>query len=59
MANLAGRLTPIVSVAGADYVLLVPRMTSVAAKDLRITKHQLITYREAIVSAIDLLFSGI
>jgi toxin CcdB len=59
MAKLTGRLTPVVSVAGVEHVLLVPRMTSVAAADLRITKAQLINYRDAIVSAIDFLFLGV
>ena len=59
MAKLAGRLTPVVNVAGVEHVLLVPRMTSVAAGDLRILKAQLATYRDVIVSAIDFLFLGI
>jgi toxin CcdB len=59
MAKLAGRLTPVVSVGGVDHVLLVPRMTSVAAIDLRIAKAQLVINRDAIVSAIDLLFLGV
>jgi toxin CcdB len=59
MAKLTGRLTPVVSVAGVEHVLLVPRMTSVAATDLRITKAQLINYRDAIISAIDFLFLGV
>ena len=59
MAKLTGRLTPVVSVAGVEHVLLVPRMTSVAAADLRMTKGQLVNYREAIVSAIDFLFLGV
>jgi len=59
MAKLAGRLTPLVSVAGVEHVLLVPRMTSVAATDLRVTKAQLTSYRDVIVSAIDFLFLGV
>lgn len=59
MAKLTGRLTPVVNVAGAEHVLLVPRMTSVAAADLRITKGQLVNHRDAIVSAIDFLFLGV
>ncbi len=59
MAKLTGRLTPVVSIAGVEQVLLVPRMTSVAAADLRMTKGQLINYRDAIVSAIDFLFLGV
>jgi toxin CcdB len=59
MAKLAGRLTPVVSVAGVEHVLLVPRMTSLAASDLRITRAQLIAHRDAIVAAIDFLFLGV
>jgi toxin CcdB len=59
MAKLAGRLTPVVSVAGLEHVLLVPRMTSVAATDLRVIKAQLAAHRVDIVSAIDFLFLGV
>jgi toxin CcdB len=59
MAKVAGRLTPIVSVGGVEHVLLVPRMTSVASIDLRITKAQLVVNRDAIVAAIDFLFLGV
>ncbi len=59
MAKLAGRLTPVVGVGGLAHVLLVPRMTSVAAVDLRIVKAQLAAHREDIVSAIDFLFLGV
>jgi toxin CcdB len=59
MAKLAGRLTPVVSIGGLEHVLLVPRMTSVAATDLRVIKAQLAAYRDDIVAAIDFLFLGI
>jgi toxin CcdB len=59
MAKLAGRLTPIVTIGESEYVLLVPRMTSVAAADLRVSKLQIAAHRDAIVSAIDLLFLGV
>lgn len=59
MAKLAGRLTPVVTVAGVEHVLLVPRMTSVPVADLRIAKAQLTIYRDVIVSAIDFLFLGV
>ncbi len=59
MAKLAGRLTPVVDVGGLAHVLLVPRMTSVAAEDLRMVKAQLAVRRDDIVSAIDLLFLGV
>lgn len=59
MPKLAGRLTPVVSVGGLEHVLLVPRMTSVAAADLRVIKAQLPAHRDDIVSAIDYLFLGV
>ncbi len=59
MASSAGRLTPVVSVAGVEHVLLVPRMTSVPAADLRTSKAHLASYRDVIVSAIDFLFLGV
>jgi toxin CcdB len=59
MAKLAGQLTPVVNVAGVEHVLLVPRMTSVAATDLRIVKAHLAAHRDVIVSAIDFLFLGV
>jgi toxin CcdB len=59
MAKLAGRLTPIVGIGGLEHVLLVPRMTSVPAVDLRIVKAQLAAHRDDIVSAIDFLFLGV
>jgi len=59
MTKLAGRLTPVVDVGGLPHVLLVPRMTSVAAADLRTVKAQLATHRDAVVTAIDFLFLGV
>lgn len=57
--GVVGRLTPIVKVRRADHVLLVPRMTAVAAADLRELKDDLTSYREDIVAAIDFLFLGV
>jgi hypothetical protein len=59
MPGVIGRLTPLVRVGGADHVLLVPRMTAVAATDLRATRDQLDAYRDGIVAAIDYLFLGL
>jgi toxin CcdB len=59
MATLAGRLTPVVSVGGVEHVMLVPRMTSVAATELRIPRAQLTVHRDDIVLAIDFLFLGV
>ena len=54
-----GRLTPLIKVAEIEHVLLVPRMTSVAAADLKTRRGQLDEYRESIVAAIDFLFLGV
>lgn len=59
MTKLAGRLTPIVSVGGVEHVMLVPRMTSVAAAELRIPRAQLTDRGDDIVLAIDFLFLGV
>jgi toxin CcdB len=57
--GVAGTLTPVVSVAGAEHVLLVPRLTPVYAADLRAAKDDLTPYRNEIVAALDLLFLGV
>ncbi len=59
MPAVSGRLTPIVKMLGAEYVLLVPRMAPVAVTDLRTTKDQLGSYRNEIVAALDFLFLGV
>ncbi len=57
--GVAGKLTPVVNIAGAEHVLLVPRLTSVYAADLRGAKDDLTPYRNEIVAALDLLFLGV
>jgi len=59
MNGTVGRLTPLVKVADVDHVLLVPRMTAIAATDLRAVKDRLTAYRENIVAALDFLFLGV
>jgi toxin CcdB len=59
MGKLAGRLTPVVGIGGLEHVLLVPRMTSMPAVDLRVVKAQLTAHRDDIVSALDFLFLGV
>ena len=59
MPTVAGRLTPVVKVADVEHVLLVPRMTAVAAEDLKVNKGRLASYREDLISAIDFLFLGV
>jgi toxin CcdB len=53
------RLAPVVSVGGAEYVLLVPRLAMLPVTSLRDHRGQLTPYRDAIVAAIDLLFLGV
>jgi toxin CcdB len=59
MTGTVGRLTPVVKVANVDHVLLVPRMTAIAATDLRAVKDRLTAYRGEIVAALDYLFLGV
>ena len=57
--GVAGRLMPIVKVAGVDHALIVPRLTAVPAAELRAVKDSLSAHRNAIVAALDLLFLGV
>lgn len=57
--GVAGTLTPVVSVAGVEHILLVPRLTPVYSADLRAAKDDLTPYRTQIVAALDLLFLGV
>ncbi len=57
--GVAGRLMPIVKVAGVDHALIVPRLMAVPAADLRAIKDSLSAYRNEIVAALDLLFLGV
>jgi toxin CcdB len=59
IAGAIGRLMPVVKVASVDHVLLVPRMASVPADDLRTVRDKLLPYRGEIVAAIDYLFIGV
>ncbi len=59
IVGAAGRLTPVVKLAGTEHVLLVPRMTAVRASDLRAMRGDLGDERDRIVAAIDYLFLGV
>jgi toxin CcdB len=59
LPGTVGRLTPHVTVAGVDHVLLVPSMTAMLADDLREPRGQLVSYRDQIVAALDYLFLGV
>ncbi|MBW4051093.1 MAG: plasmid maintenance protein CcdB [Proteobacteria bacterium] len=57
--GVVGRLMPIVTVAGVDCVLIVPRLMAVPAAELRTVRDSLSAYRNEIVAALDLLFLGV
>jgi toxin CcdB len=59
LAGTVGRLTPHVTIAGVEHVLLVPSMTAMLADDLRQLRDQLVPYRDQIVAALDYLFLGV
>jgi toxin CcdB len=56
---VAGRLTPIVSIDGDEYVVLVNGLTTLSARDLTKRSGNLRAHRDAMLAAIDLLFFGI
>jgi toxin CcdB len=59
VAGVAGRLTPIVSVQGREYVVMVHLMTTAWADDLRRPVAGIAEHRERITLALDYLFFGI
>jgi toxin CcdB len=59
LPGTTGRLTPHVDVAGAAYVVLIPKLTAMPTDDLRGSKGSLLRHREEIVAAIDYLFLGV
>jgi CcdB protein len=52
-------LTPIVSIDGDEYVVLVNGLTTLSARDLTKRSGNLRAHRDALLAAIDLLFFGI
>ena len=59
VASLAGRLLPIVSIEGGEFVVMINSLTALPAAELRRKLTNLTNSRSAILSAIDLLFFGI
>jgi toxin CcdB len=59
LSGTKGRLAPHVTVAGTEYVVLVPSLTAVRAADLRTRRGQLGAHRDALVAALDFLFLGV
>lgn len=59
LPQAAGRLMPQIQVGDCDYLLLVPSLTSIRAKDLKDSIGSIDAYRTPIVNALDWLFLGI
>jgi toxin CcdB len=59
MSSPAGRLTPIVQIDGLEWVVLVPRLAGLPARELSQPIASLSVYRSALLGAIDLLFFGV
>jgi len=55
----AGRLMPVVALQGADYVVLVPRLTVIRSRDLQEKVSSIASARAPLLAAIDYLFFGV
>jgi toxin CcdB len=55
----AGPLTPMVSVNGADHVVVVPRLTAIRSRDLTESRCSIAGARRDLLAAIDYLFFGV
>jgi toxin CcdB len=53
------QLTPILTIDGKEYVLLIPQLAGVSARELDQSIGNVITERAAIIAALDLLITGI
>jgi toxin CcdB len=59
IARVTGRLTPIARLAARDYVVLIPALTGVRARDLGNRVDSLATSRSELLAAVDYLFFGV
>jgi toxin CcdB len=59
MAPVAGRLTPVVRIGADEYVVLVPGLTTVSARDLLEAAGSLAEARSELLAAVDYLFLGV
>ncbi len=59
LAQLAGRLTPIVVWGGSEYAVMVPALTGMRARDLSKCLGSLAPARNELLAAIDYLFFGV
>jgi toxin CcdB len=58
-ARSPGRLTPVVRLDGAEFVVLAPAMTSIPARDLAQPTGSVAAHRSILLGAIDYLFFGV
>lgn len=56
---VGGRLMPVVEIEGREFVLLMPSLTNVPARELRGSVGDLTAFRDRIVDAIDWTFLGV
>lgn len=59
MRSNALRVTPIITIDGAEHLVLVPALTGVRARDLRDSIGSFASERQALLAAVDYLFFGI
>lgn len=59
LADVSGRLAPVVSVDDSGYVVLVDRIVNLPVRDLSHRVANLGRHRDALLGAIDLLFYGV
>jgi CcdB protein len=59
LPGIAGRLTPIVVLQGAEHAVLMPRLTVMRSRDLGQTVISIATSRAPLLAAIDYLFFGV
>jgi len=57
--KVASRLTPVVSLGGAEHVVLVPALTGMRFRDLRERHCTVASSRSEVLAAIDYLFFGV
>lgn len=57
--GIAGRLAPVLRVGDTDYVLAVPKMTTVPTRLLREPVASVSAHRDRITAALDYLFQGL
>lgn len=59
LPGVAGRLAPVVRVGDSDYVLAVPKMTTIPVRLLGESVGSIANHRDSVTAALDYLFQGI